>query len=91
MRATLWGAFIHPLNTLTADEFLVGLGETANVVLSYGSSYSSGLFTYGNGDTCSWVTLGYAGSRNLSTNIRVSVVAMSGWNSVAKNGMCSRT
>jgi len=41
----------HPLNTLTADEFLVGLGETANVVLSYGSRYSSGLFTYGNGDS----------------------------------------
>ncbi len=51
MRATLWGAFIHPLNTLTADEFLIGLGETADVVVSYGTSYSSGLFIYGNGDS----------------------------------------
>ena len=47
----LWGAYIHPLSSLTAEEFLVGLGETANVVLSYGTSYSSGLFIYGNGDS----------------------------------------
>ena len=50
-QGTLWGAYIHPLSTLTAEEFLVGLGETANVVLSYGTSYSSGLFIYGNGDS----------------------------------------
>lgn len=50
-QGTLWGVFIHPLSTLTDEEFLVGLGQTANVVLSYGSSYSSGLFTYGNGDS----------------------------------------
>lgn len=48
---TLWGAYIHPLSTLTDEEFLVGLGQTANVVMSYGSSYSSGLFIFGNGDS----------------------------------------
>lgn len=50
-QGTLWGVFIHPLSTLTSEEFLVGLGQTANVVISYGSSYSSGLFIYGNGDS----------------------------------------
>lgn len=47
----LWGAFIHPLSELSDDEFLVGLAQTANVVLSYGTSYSSGLFTFGGGDS----------------------------------------
>lgn len=47
----IWGAYIHPLSTLTDEEFLVGLGETVNVVLSYGSDYTSGLFMYGNGDS----------------------------------------
>ncbi len=50
-QGTLWGAFIHPLGTLTDEEFLVGIGQTVNVVLSYGSNYSSGLFIYGNGDS----------------------------------------
>lgn len=48
---TVWGAFIHPLSTLTDETFLVGLAQTANVVTSYGTSYSSGLFLYGSGDS----------------------------------------
>ncbi len=47
----LWGIFIHPLSELSDEEFLVGLGETANVVLTYGTSYSSGLFIFGGGDS----------------------------------------
>ncbi len=50
-QGSLWGVFIHPLSSLTSEEFLVGLGQTANVVMSYGSSYSSGMFIYGNGDS----------------------------------------
>lgn len=50
-QGTLWGTFIHPLSSLTDEEFLVGLGQTANVVKSYGTSYSSGLFIYGSGDS----------------------------------------
>jgi len=37
-QGTLWGAYIHPLSTLTDEEFLVGIGQTVNVVLSYGSN-----------------------------------------------------
>jgi hypothetical protein len=47
----LWGAFIHPLSSLTDEEFLLGVGQTANVVASFGSSYSSGMFTFGGGDS----------------------------------------
>ncbi len=47
----LWGTFIHPLGSLTAEEFLVGLGQTVNVVVSFGTSFSSGMFIYGGGDS----------------------------------------
>ncbi len=47
----LWGAFIHPLSSLTAEDFLLGIGQTANVVASFGSSYSSGMFIFGGGDS----------------------------------------
>lgn len=50
-QGTLWGAFIHPLSTLTDEEFLLGIAQTVNVVLSYGANYSSGMFIYGNGDS----------------------------------------
>jgi len=47
----LWGTFIHPLSELSDDQFLTGLGQTANVVLSFGTSYSSGMFIFGGGDS----------------------------------------
>ncbi len=50
-RGLVWGTYIHPLSTLTAEEFLVGLGQTANVVLTFGSSYSSGMFMFNSGDS----------------------------------------
>lgn len=48
---TLWGVFIHPLSELSDDEFLTALGEVINIVLSYGTSYSSGLLIFGGGDS----------------------------------------
>ena len=48
---TLWGAFVHPLSELSDDEFLTALGETANIVLTYGTTYSSGLLMFGGGDS----------------------------------------
>ena len=50
-RGLLWGTYIHPLSTLTDEEFLLGLGQTANVVLSFGTSYSSGMFLFNDGDS----------------------------------------
>jgi hypothetical protein len=47
----LWGTYIHPLSTLTDEEFLVGVGQTANIVFTYGTSYSSGLFMFNGGDS----------------------------------------
>ena len=50
-RKVLWGAFVHPLSTLSDEEFLVAVGETANIVATYGTSYSSGVFIFGGGDS----------------------------------------
>ncbi|MFK8030648.1 MAG: hypothetical protein AB8G18_10435 [Gammaproteobacteria bacterium] len=47
----LWGTFIHPLSPLTDREFLLGVGQTISVVETYGDSYSSGMFTFGAGDS----------------------------------------
>lgn len=50
-RNVLWGAFVHPLSTLSDEEFLTAVGETANIVATYGTSYSSGVFIFGGGDS----------------------------------------
>jgi len=47
----LWGTFIHPLSSLTDHDFLMGLGQTANVVISYGTTYSSGVLVFQGGDS----------------------------------------
>ncbi len=47
----LWSAFIHPLSTLTDEEFLNGLGQAVNLVDTYGSTYSSGAETFVGGDS----------------------------------------
>ncbi len=50
-RGVLWSTFIHPLSTLTSDEFGSGLGQTVNLVASFGTTYSSGAFVFGGGDS----------------------------------------
>lgn len=47
----LWGVFIHPLSSLTEEEFFLGVGQTANIVVSFGQGYSSGMFIFGGGDS----------------------------------------
>ncbi len=50
-RDILWATFIHPLSSLDDEQFLVGVGQTANIVATYGTSYSSGIFVFGGGDS----------------------------------------
>lgn len=47
----LWATFLHPLSSLSEGELISGIVQTVNVALSYGSSYTSGLFTFGGGDS----------------------------------------
>lgn len=50
-QGALWSTFIHELSSLTSDEFGSGLGQTVNLVQSYGTSYSSGALVFGGGDS----------------------------------------
>lgn len=47
----LWSTFIHPLRSLDDEAFLVALGQTVNAVITYGSTYSSGLLSFQGGDS----------------------------------------
>lgn len=48
---TLWSTFLHRLSTLTEVDLLSGIGQTINTADSFGTSYSSGEFVFGGGDS----------------------------------------
>jgi hypothetical protein len=50
-KGILWSTFIHPLSSLSDKGFLSGLGQTVNIVMTYGETYSSGMFSFGGGDS----------------------------------------
>lgn len=47
----VWGTYIHPLSPLTEDEFFSGLGQTLSLARTYGTTFSSGVFVFGGGDS----------------------------------------
>lgn len=47
----LWSTFIHPLSSLTDQDFLSGLGQAVNIARTYGETYSSGLLNFSGGDS----------------------------------------
>ncbi len=47
----LWSTFIHPLSQLDDEDFLVGMGQTVNAVITYGSTFSSGVLSFQGGDS----------------------------------------
>ncbi|MEM7099679.1 MAG: hypothetical protein AAF541_15540 [Pseudomonadota bacterium] len=47
---TVWSAFIHPLSHLSEEEFFSAVAQTFNAALTFGGSYSSGVFQFGGGD-----------------------------------------
>tara|TARA_R110000782_G_scaffold53221_16_gene113524 strand:- start:2706 stop:3260 length:555 start_codon:yes stop_codon:yes gene_type:complete len=47
----LWSAYIHPLSTLSDEDFLSGLGQTINLVDTFGGTFSSGFSTFIGGDS----------------------------------------
>lgn len=47
----VWGTFIHPLGELTPAFFLSGVGQVINVAESFGTTFSSGMFVFGGGDS----------------------------------------
>jgi hypothetical protein len=47
----VWGAFIHPLDTLTQRDFAAGILQTHTVGETFGTTFSSGAISYGGGDS----------------------------------------
>lgn len=47
----IWGAFLHPLDTLTQRDFASGILQTHSVGETFGTTFSSGAVSYGGGDS----------------------------------------
>ncbi|MDZ4275988.1 MAG: hypothetical protein U0995_08120 [Erythrobacter sp.] len=47
----VWGAFMHPLDTLTQRDFASGILQTHSIGATFGTSFSSGAISYGGGDS----------------------------------------
>jgi len=50
-RGVVWSTYIHPLSALEDEQFLSGIGQTVNLAVTYGSTYSSGALVFGGGDS----------------------------------------
>lgn len=46
----LWSVYIHPLAELTESQLIEAVGQVVNAASSFGTSYSSGLLSFGGGD-----------------------------------------
>lgn len=47
----VWGAYIHPLDTLTVRDFASGILQTKSLADTFGTTFSSGALNYGGGDS----------------------------------------
>lgn len=47
----IWSTFIHPLSSLTQDDFLSGVAQTVTAAETFGTSYTSGAVVFGGGDS----------------------------------------
>lgn len=47
----VWGAFIHPLDSLTQRDFASGILQTHSLGETFGTTFSSGAISYGGGDS----------------------------------------
>lgn len=47
----IWSVFIHPLSSLTEEDFVSGIVQTVTAAETFGTAYSSGAFVFGGGDS----------------------------------------
>jgi hypothetical protein len=47
----VWGAFIHPLDSLTTRDFASGILQALTLAETFGTTFSSGALNYGGGDS----------------------------------------
>ncbi|MEM9781392.1 MAG: hypothetical protein AAF899_02845 [Pseudomonadota bacterium] len=49
-RGQIWSVYIHPLAELTETQLIEAVGQVVNAAESFGTTYSSGLLSFGGGD-----------------------------------------
>jgi len=47
----LWATFIHPLSSLSDEDFISGFSQTITLFLTFGTTFTSGALVYGGGDS----------------------------------------
>jgi hypothetical protein len=47
----IWAVFIHPLSSLTEEDFVSAIVQTVTAAETFGTAYSSGAFVFGGGDS----------------------------------------
>jgi len=47
----IWAVFVHPLSSLAEEDFLSGIAQVVTAAETFGSSYTSGAFVFGGGDS----------------------------------------
>ena len=47
----IWATFIHPLGSLTQEDFISGIAQAVTAAETFGSSYTSGAMVFGGGDS----------------------------------------
>ena len=50
-RGVLWSLYLHPLGSLSDEQFLAAIGQVVNLASTFGTTYSSGALTFGGGDS----------------------------------------
>lgn len=50
-QGAVWGAFVHPLDSLTTRDFASGVLQTKSLADTFGTTFSSGALNYGGGDS----------------------------------------
>lgn len=50
-QGVVWGAFVHPLDSLTTRDFASGVLQTKSLADTFGTTFSSGALNYGGGDS----------------------------------------
>ena len=50
-RGVVWATFIHPLSALHDRQFISAIGQTVNLALTFGTTFSSGAMSFGAGDS----------------------------------------
>lgn len=50
-REIVWATYIHPLAALHDRQFVTAIGQTVNLAITFGTTFSSGLLSFGGGDS----------------------------------------